>query len=162
MNMNTPKSGHPLLRLGLAAMLLGLSSFAVAGSTIKVVNNSSQPWLLRITSDPSGPVLVQGGQDPLPTELGKAQEILSYRIQPGQTCTLQFKEHKDKPAAQDIGLVDGQGVEKGHFTMESKAPDGKQLAPGEGRLVISVPEPTREISAVEEETLLRIFADSWC
>lgn len=161
--MKAPISGLRALRPAAAAMLLALSSFAFAGSTIKVVNDSGQPWLLRITSLPSGPVLVQGGQDPQPTEFGKTHEIVSYRIMPGQTCTLQFKDTKDKPAAQDIGLVDQKGEEKGHFTMESRPADAQKLMAGDacGDTVITLPEATRRISSVEEQHLLRLFADSW-
>lgn len=162
--MNTPTSGLRFPRLAAATLLATLASFAMASTTIKVVNQSKLPWNLRITSDPNGPVLVQGNKETHPVEMSKATEILSYRILPGESCTLQFKEVKDKPAAQDIAMVDDKGQEKGHFTLASQPVENrKQLAAGCDLQTASIelPELSKKVSQLQGDDLLNIFGDCW-
>jgi hypothetical protein len=109
-----------ILRLGGLALALATATAAFAGSTIKITNNSKEPWCLRITEDAAAPLMAQGGKDQAPVELNGKMHKLVYYIQPGETCTLQFKEMKDLPLKAEVGLVDKTGTEKGQVTVESK------------------------------------------
>ena len=109
-----------IAKLGALALVLAASTAAMAGSTIKVTNNSKEPWCLRITDESSSPLMAQGCKDQAPIELNAKMNKLVYYIQPGECCTLQFKDMKDLPLKADVGLVDKAGTEKGQLALESK------------------------------------------
>jgi hypothetical protein len=109
-----------IARLGALSLVLAASTAAVAGSTIKVTNNSKEPWCLRITDDSASPLMAQGSKDQAPVELNAKMHKLVYYIQPGESCTLQFKDMKDLPLKAEVGLVDKAGTEKGQLTVETK------------------------------------------
>jgi hypothetical protein len=109
-----------IARLGSLVLVLAAATAAFAGSTIKITNNSKEPWCLRITEETAAPLMAQGSKDQAPVELNGKMHKLVYYIQPGETCTLQFKEMKDLPLKANVGLVDKAGTEKGQVTVESK------------------------------------------
>ena len=115
------KNVAKIAKLGALAALLTGSTLAYADSTIKITNNSKSPWCLRITEEASVPIMAQGRMDLGPVELSPQNHKLVYYIQPGDTCTLQFKEMKNLPLKQDIGLVDQTGTELGKLKLESQS-----------------------------------------
>jgi len=116
-------------RAAALAVLLAASASLFAGSTIRITNTSTQPWCLRISEEPAAPLLVQGGAAPTAVELSPSHKLVYY-IQPGETCTLQFKNLQDLPVKKDVALVDQAGAEKGVLRIESSA--GPAFAQGQG------------------------------
>jgi hypothetical protein len=110
-------------RMAAVVALLAASTSLVAGSTIRITNTSSQPWCLRISEEPSAPLIAHGGAPGAPctaVELSPSHKLV-YFIQPGETCTLQFKNPGELPVKKDVGLVDKAGVEKGILRLESRS-----------------------------------------
>ena len=145
--------------------LIAASSALFAGSTIRITNNSSQPWCLRISQEPTAPVMVQGMKDSTPVELS-AQQKLVYHIQPGETCTLQFKDLKDKPMKKDLGLVDKDGTEKGVLRFEShpKASSPTLVSTSQGPCIQSSVALMAEASNIltqDAEDAVSITAPTW-
>ncbi len=143
------------------AVLLVASGFAYAGSTIRISNNSKAPWCLRITEEPGAAVMAQGGKDAAAVELSAKADKLVYFIQPGDSCTLQFKSPQDLPAKREIGLVDQSGREEAQVTLEAKA--APSLAAGQGGVeaFAALSADCPEVILAESPDSLVINGDCW-
>ena len=154
---------HPLRSAAIAA-LIAASTALTAGSTIRITNNSNQPWSLRISEDPSAPVMAQGSNAQTPVELSPQQKLV-YRIQPGETCTLQFKDTKDLPLKKDLGLVDKDGTEKGMLRFESRqAGDCPTFSPCSGESIqssVAILAPAPKVLTQDREDEISINAATW-
>lgn len=143
------------------AALLAASPSLFAGSTIRITNTSTLPWCLRISEEPSAPILVHGGSMSTAMELSPSHKLVYY-IQPGESCTLQFKNLQDLPARKDIGLVDQAGAEKGVLRVESKP--AQTLAPGQTPCIASrvqvLADPPSVVSQ-DAEDAVSIIANQW-
>jgi hypothetical protein len=117
--MNSHITSRRPWRLAAVAVLLAASSSLFAGSTIRITNSSNQPWCLRVSEEPGNPILAHGPKDSAPIELGPGNKLVYY-IQPGESCTLQFKTVGEQPVRKDVGLVDKNGAEKGALRLESR------------------------------------------
>ena len=110
-----------IVKLGTLAALVSGATMAYAGSTIRITNNSTKPWCLRISEEPTVPIMAQGSKDQAPVELSSQNHKLVYYIQPGDTCTLQFKDMQSLPLKQEVGLVDQSGTELSKLRLESQS-----------------------------------------
>ena len=148
-------------RAAALAVLLAASASLFAGSTIRITNTSTQPWCLRISEEPAAPILVHGGSSSTAVELSPSHKLVYY-IQPGETCTLQFRNLETLPAKKEVGLVDQAGAEKGVLRIESSA--GQTLAPGPGGCINSRVQALTDVPSVvrqDADDALSIIANAW-
>lgn len=168
--MNILNSMPKAVRRAVLAMVCCGSVMGYAHSTVKVVNNSTQPWRLEIKKL-AAPILAQGMKDASPLELSNENSILAYVIQPGETCTLQFKGPVVKPVIQEVGLVDKAGGQKGQFNLEATPVQGQQtLMAGAGddcsaRISLAsdaeAAATAKDVLKLDTEGVLTINADFW-
>lgn len=163
--MNATVTVSKLFKLGAIAAVVAASAIAYAGTTIKITNNSKQPWTLRVTEEQSGPVIMHTSADQTPVELSAQNNKLVFPIQPGETCVIQFKEMKEPRQKKDIGLVDKTGTELGQLRLETQtAPTLQRLGGCEEDPFTTTLAPSEEVKAVATQDapdVLSITADAW-
>lgn len=103
-----------------AAGLLAASSLATAGNEVTFANKTEEPICLRLGDGQTVAILAQDQAGPKPVELSLQAGKVTYCVQPGDTCILQFKETQGLPLKTELGLVDLAGVERGRLTLENK------------------------------------------
>ena len=164
------------LKTTVLTTFLAGSTLAQAGTTVRITNTSGQPWNLRVCPQDPVSIMAQTGQQPTPVELNEQQQHPAITIQPGDTCTLQFKEIKKLPMKIKLGLVDQTGTERGQILVKSRAADlttrigevlGRQDTPeavgGEAQILTSaVPSGEADkILKIQADDAMFILADAW-
>ena len=102
-------------------------------------------------------------------ELSSENNKLVYYIQPGEVCTLQFKEIKELPKKKEVGLVDKTGTELGQLRLETQAVSmpqrvGAFLGGNEDERITSSVYPQTQVQNVlssDAHDSISINADSW-
>ena len=162
---------HTESRIKLAALLAlaATASFAQPEGSIKVTNQSKQPWCLRMGEAVRLHLAFQCRRDPKPFQLSRDNLHLTCCIPPGETATLTFQNPSGQPFQTELGLVDRTGAEQGQLKVEAKPSwfgrwSGKTGKEGPAGLTTSVT-PKTEVPEVlvgsDREDAVDILGESW-